>query len=188
MKQKKRTTIEMYPHCYIYKGKRTFLVWRTRKDEPDTFKLDSNNRLVSAKSEQELRNLLGNDSEQLRRSESTTIDLDKFWRALRNLKAGTSSSTKTCTILLDGWNFIEDLLRTVGLTQEIKKLHFPVLNKVYRKLFHGCNLPSITPEGKSYNPIWLQEEISLLRKEIHSIWKKLRESGYIGHSRRVKET
>jgi hypothetical protein len=176
MGKKKYRTIEMYPYCYIYKGKRTCLVWQTKQDEQDSFKLDSNNRLISAKSVQGLEKSLGNESEQLKWSERAVIDFDDFWNALKALRVGKSSSEKTCKILTDGWNFIEDLARTIGLTQEMKRLHSPLLNQVYKKLFYGNNLPAITPEKKSYGPLWLHEEISSFKKEFHSIWEILRKS------------
>lgn len=179
MNTKRRRNIEMYPYCYIYKGKKIFLVWQTKEDDQDTFELDSNNRLILSKSEHGLRDLLGPKSKRVKWSEGAEIDFDHFWDALRRLKVGRSSSTKTCKILLDGWNFIEDLARTIGLTQEMKRLHSPLLNKVYDKLFYGNNLPAVTPEGKSYSPLWLREEIISFRKEFHSIWKILKKSGYI---------
>lgn len=168
-----------YPYCYIYKGKKTFLVWQTKKDEQDSFKLDSNNCLISSETEDELRKLLGNESKHIKWLEGAAIDFDNFWKALKNLKVDRASSEKTCKILLDGWNFIEDLAHTISLTEELKKLRSPLLNKVYEKLFYGNNLPAITPEGKSYSPLWLQEEIFLFRNEFISIWKTLRRLGYI---------
>jgi hypothetical protein len=180
MNTKGHRSIEMYPYCYIYKGRKTFLVWLTKEGDKDTFRLDSNNRLISFRSERGLRDLPGTRSKQLKWSEGVQIDFDHFWNALRRLKVGKSSSAKTCKILLDGWNFIEDMVRTVGLTETTKGLHSPLLKKVYDKLFYGNNLPAVTPESKSYTPLWLREEIVSFRKEFYSIWKMLTKSGYIG--------
>jgi len=154
------------------------LVWETKGDQ-DTFKLDRDNRLISSKSEHGLRSLLGTESKQLKWSEGVEIDFDHFWNALGRLKVGRASSARTCEILLDGWNFIEDLARTLGLTKEMKRLHSPLLSKAYDKLFYGNNLLAVTPEGKSYSPLWLREEIVSFREEFHSIWRILTESGYI---------
>jgi hypothetical protein len=180
MSTKGHRNIEMYPYCYIYKGRKTFLVWQTKEDDRDTFKLDRDNRLISSKSERGLRSLLGTESKRLKWSEGAQIDFDHFWNALRRLKVGRSSSERSCKIQLDGWNFIEDLVRTFGLTETTKGLHSPLLKKVYDKLFYGNNLPAVTPKGKSYTPVWLREEIVSFRKEFHSIWKILTKSGYIG--------
>jgi hypothetical protein len=32
------------------------------------------------------------------------------------------------------------------------------LHDAYQKLFLGCNLPAITPEGKHFDPDWSREE------------------------------
>lgn len=37
---------------------------------------------------------------------------------------------------------------------DTKKL---INDKIYQKLFWGCNLPSVTPENKYYEPIWEKE-------------------------------
>jgi hypothetical protein len=179
MNKKRHRNTEKYPYCYIYKGKKRFLVWQTKEDDQDTFKLDRDNRLISSRSEHGLRSLLGTESKQLKWSEGAEIDFDRFWNALGRLKVGRSSSARTCIILLDGWNFIEDLARTIGLTEEMKRLHSPLLDKVYDKLFYGNNLPAVTPEGKSCSPLWLREEIVSFRKEFHSIWKILTKYRYI---------
>lgn len=34
---------------------------------------------------------------------------------------------------------------------------------VYDKLFRGCNLPSRTPEGEHYMPLWTGAETRLLK-------------------------
>jgi hypothetical protein len=80
---------------------------------------------------------------------------------------------------LDGWNFIEDLLKTIGAKKELRTLRTPLLNKAYDKFFYGVNLPSVTPEGKSYSPLWLAEEILALRREFRTVWHNLRRVGLI---------
>lgn len=171
VKKGKRKNVEMYPYCYIYGGKKVFLIWQTREGAADTFKLDLNGRLISAKSAMSLKVLIGNKSKDVKWSEGCIINFDKFWKALMSLKVGKSSSKMTCKLLLDGWNFIEDLARTFGLTKEIKSLRTPLLSRVYKKLFWGNNLPAVTPIDKSYSPLWEKEEISLFKKEFKLIWK-----------------
>jgi hypothetical protein len=107
-------------------------------------------------------------------AEYSEIDFDKFWLLLKNLKVKRASSIKTCSVLLDGWNFIEDMGRTFNLKKNMKKLRSRLLNKAYKKLFYGCNLQSVTLEGKSYNPLWKQEEISAMHTELRAIWTLFR--------------
>jgi len=112
-------------------------------------------------------------------SEYSEINFDKFWTALKNIRTERASSIKTCSVLLNGWNFLEDMGRTFDLKKDIKKLRSKLLNKTYEKLFYGCNLPSVTPEGKSYSPLWLKEEIASMRAEFRAIWTTFRKQGYI---------
>ncbi len=37
-------------------------------------------------------------------------------------------------------------------------------NKIYDKLFWGCNIPALTPRGKKYIPLWSAREISIINK------------------------
>lgn len=163
-----------YPYAYIHKGKKRILVWQSNEDGHDNFKIDDNNLLISAVTKIELNKLLGTQAENLNWEYYNEINFDKFLNSLKNLKSGTYSKEVTCNTLIEGWNFIEDLAYTLGLDQELDKLNSPTMKKVYNKCFFGNNLPSITPERKSYNPIWREEEIILFRKEIRSIWKKLK--------------
>jgi len=173
--------IEMYPYAYIFENKRTILIWQISKAFPDSFKLGPKGSLISAETEQELKIKLGVEYEKVKWSDGSEIDFDKFWASLRNLRVGRASSPKTCSLLLDGWNFLEDLAQTFKLDQDLEGLRSPLLNKVYDKLLYGSNLPSITPEGKSYSPLWLEDEIYALRKGLKRIWK------LIEHEMRVSE-
>ena len=169
---------EMYPYSYIFDGQKIILIWQTCNDK-DIFKLDSCGRLISANDNKVLKEWLGDEQYKVHWDEGAEINFDKFWTALKNLRVGKSSSPKTCKILLDGWNFIEDLLRTFGLTTEMQRLRSPLLNSVYKKFFHGTNLPPVTPTNKVYSPLWKQDEISELRKETRRIWNYLCESSHI---------
>ncbi len=178
MRKNKCKDIEIYPYVYVYNGKKTILMWQT-SECGDSFRLNSNNNLIEAQSEAKIKKLLRSESKKVHWSESTEMDFDRFWKTLKTLKVGRASSGKTCKILLEGWNFIEDLARTIKRTEELRRLHSPLLNKIYKKLFYGNNLPSITPKGKSYSPFWLKEEISSFKNEFISIWKMFIRFGYI---------
>jgi hypothetical protein len=179
MDKRKAKSYAMYPYCYIYRKKKTFLLWHTSAYKRDGFEVDSNNCLISGKSERELRASLGIESNRVKWSEGAVIDLDRFWSALRHLRVGRPSSTRTCKILLEGWNFIEDLSRSVGLARCTKRLRSPLLNQIYKKLFYGNNLPAITPDGKSYSPLWLRVEISAIRNDVNSILEVLSKTGSV---------
>jgi hypothetical protein len=68
-----------------------------------------------------------------------------------------------CNGVLDGWNTLIDVAESVPFGTEVflqhKRKHFAI----YEKLFYGCNLPKITPEGQEYFPVWCQPEVAAMR-------------------------
>lgn len=171
---------EIYPYSYIYKGRKTVLVWQTSQQWGDCFKLDAKHQLIFSDSEEKLRDLLDVEvAKKVRWSKNVEVNFDRFWSVLKNLRTNRASSKETCELLLNGWNFIEDLLNTFNLDQEKIRLKSLVLNTAYEKLFYGNNLPSITPEGKLYTPIWLREEILAMKNELMVTWGLLENQGYI---------
>jgi len=173
----KKQKLKMYPYGYVYCGKRTVLIWQT--GEMDTFRKTPWNGLLQSQSSTAMKRTLKSNAAKVRWSEYSEMDFDRFWKVLRNLKTGRASSIITCTILLDGWNFIEDMGRTFSLKKDLKRLHSRLLNKAYDKLFYGCNLPAVTPGGKSYSPLWSHEEILSMRAELRKIWRTFRKQRYI---------
>lgn len=169
--------VEMYPYAYIYKSKKTVLIWQT--NGRDTFRWVSPKCLLQASTVMNLKRQLRAEAAQVHWSEHAEIDFDKFWTALESLRANRASSSETCSVLLKGWNFIEDMGRTFNLKKEMKRLRSKLLDKAYEKVFYGCNLPSVTPKGKSYRPLWSTAEIKSLRTEHRAVWQSLRSQGYI---------
>ncbi len=165
----------MYPYGYVYRGKRTVLIWQT--GEGDTFRKTSENGLLQSPTLPGMKKMLRSDKARVHWSEYSEMDCDRFWTALINLKTDRASSIIICTILLNGWNFIEDMCRTFELKKEMKRLRTRLLNKAYHKIFYGTNVLAL--KGKSYNPLWKREEIASLRGEFRTVWMSLRKQGYI---------
>lgn len=170
---------QSYPYTCTYKKKQIILIWQTSDQFGDRFKVDEENKLIFSDSEEKLKELLGITAKEVFWEEGTEIDFNRFWNSLTRLRINQASSKKTCELLLNGWNFIEDVLRTFSLTVELEKLQSPTLNIFYKKLFYGNNLPSITPNGCSYTPWWTSDEIFSVQKEFKHIWSFLRKNGYL---------
>lgn len=70
-----------------------------------------------------------------------------------------TGKTVDCPSFNAAWNLFADVSRSVkgDFDQDQKRT-----KKVYEKLFCGMNLPSVTPEGKEYEPIWTKKEVALL--------------------------
>lgn len=177
MKVKKNTkNKKMYPYSYIYKKERRILVWMSDGDNKDIFMTDSFGNLICTKTRKSLQKILGKDFEKVYWKDSGMMDFDMFWEVLRKLRVDKPISAKTCNIMNDGWNFIEDLLQTFDLDKEQRKLRTPLLQKVYNKFFNGINLPAITPDGMHYSPCCTHTEIRVLRKRLHEVWGTLQKT------------
>ena len=75
-----------------------------------------------------------------------------------------------CSDMLDFWNIISDASKSIGAAFMGDDTDNEIVNQVYSKLFHGCNLPVINTSGKKYIPEWTQTEIDCLA-EILSAYK-----------------
>ena len=63
------------------------------------------------------------------------------------------------------WNLFADVSRSVnGGFDANQKL----TQRIYNKLFWGCNLPSVTPEGEQYHPAWTKRELEIMRNILSS--------------------
>jgi hypothetical protein len=69
-----------------------------------------------------------------------------------------------CSNLLDVWNMLTDIHASRGNTNDLLSHAGQRSQAVYDKLFHGCNLPAVTPEGQWFEPIWSVEECRSLAK------------------------
>jgi hypothetical protein len=80
-----------------------------------------------------------------------------------------------CRAFLSAWNLFTDV--TYSLKCEfIGNQKDKVRNKIYDKLFFGCNLPAITPEGQHYQPEWTQKEKNKLVEIMQEGLKIVREN------------
>ena len=169
--------MKAYPWSYKYGNKEVVLFWVTEPDN-DHFLTSKDGVLLSSSL---LRQMSQSDQKhfEIQWDEIAEFDFNKFWVAINNLRENRASTSTTCNMLLDGWNFIEDIGRTFGLNKLMGKLKSKTMTKAYDKIFYGNNLPGVTPEGKSYNPLWEKEEIATIRKELKSVWNYYIEKGYI---------
>lgn len=86
-----------------------------------------------------------------------SYDLDALDRWLRHPR----KRTVDCAAFLNSWSLFTDVAVSSG--REGFDPKHRASTKVYSKLFFGCNLPSITPPGRHYEPIWRRREIDLMR-------------------------
>jgi hypothetical protein len=67
-----------------------------------------------------------------------------------------------CPRFLDGWNFLADALQGTDDDRRFRDAE-RIAAGVYDTLFWGCNLPSVTPAGKTFAPNWSTVAVEQLR-------------------------
>jgi len=72
----------------------------------------------------------------------------------------------------NAWNFFIDV-RAVGACAAFDRADRKA-TKCYDKLFWGLNLPAMTPEGKSYEPVWQTAETKLMKDVLRAGLDNLR--------------
>ena len=164
----------MYPYYLSLNGKVSILLW-VPTEKGDRFKTLKDGSLFTGQSKQEVVRKLRKESKLIKWNESAEIDINALWKKLNSLRVGRTSSEATCRFLLDAWNFLEDLLKTVALVEILAKSKSAVLKKAYNKIFFGNNLASVTPAGSLYNPLWSKDEIVAIKGYLHLAWSAISE-------------
>lgn len=87
----------------------------------------------------------------------TDFDVVQIW--LEN--GGKIKDYKT---FLDVWNLLADISVSTKGDFDNKK---EVTNDIYDRIFWGCNIPVVTPEGKSFTPTWTKKELKIIRETLN---------------------
>ncbi len=102
------------------------------------------------------------------------MDLDRLFRMLAALRPERSSSTRTCACLLNGWNTLEDMARSIGIPMDgPDPEEQAALGLAYDKLFYGNNLPALTPAGQCYSPLFTARERRAIRRYLRRLWQEI---------------
>lgn len=162
----------VYPYTFIFRESETTLLWETGL-APDRFLLDQDQKIYAAKGVDEVRKNFGTLPFSILWSEAAVLDFDSFWTELDSLNQYQDSSKEVCELLLNGWNFLEDVIRTFRLDDLQTTLLNELLNKSYDKLFRGNNLSAIAPEGSRYHPKWEEGELVSLKASMLHVWNEI---------------
>jgi hypothetical protein len=142
---------------YRLKGEDRYLVWIT--NESESVAVDCDGFIPSSASLADLREYAKLNHCELETAEPILHDLD--WVAL-----WTASPRRRvdCKKALAAWNLFGDVTNSIGDRGAAYKRLDASLNTIYRKLFWGNNLPSMTPEGEHFTPKWTPDEIRSMAK------------------------
>lgn len=162
-----------YVVCLVADGQRRFVLWKDGGSEPDRYvTLPRSSGLAMSNTERGLAKLARRHRLPISEQEPHTVDLDAMRRALAAMRPGKPISQRTARILLECWNALEDMARSLQVPFEGPTSKRET-QAVYDKLFYGNNLPSITPADLRYQPLFTDRERSLLRSVLRRAWREI---------------
>ena len=136
-----------------------YLVWYT--DETDGYVLDTQRSIPSFQTQEAAVAFANSMGLTIVEEEPQLQNLDAAEAWIKNKRFRTVD----CVALLEAWNLLADISTSVGGKFDPDK---KVTNKIYDKLFYGNNLPPVTPDGRSYHPIWSRKERAIIREVLES--------------------
>lgn len=139
-------------------GADTFVVWY--QDERDGFVRRPDGKLIRARSLEGLIFVAAELGLSLVPDEPAKYDFDR----LREWCLNATGAGVNCPEFLNAWNFFDDLawLHDDGESDYAKLSRSA--EQSYDKLFWGNNLPSMTPPGERFTPVWSAEELEYIRR------------------------
>jgi len=150
---------EYYTYSFRYSGRDEYLIWYS--NDCDGVHLDSGGRVPTFVSLDQLMSYAKvQDLSPAIEGDPVPLDLDSVERFTRD----SSSLLVDCNEILNAWNLFGDFARSLGATGSHFIDHDQAADGLYDKIFHGCNLPAMTPEGQEFQPIWSASEIRLIQE------------------------
>ncbi|MES2282080.1 MAG: hypothetical protein V4542_11760 [Pseudomonadota bacterium] len=133
---------------FAYMHHRFYLLWKDGGADPDRYaKSPRSSRILSASTKHELLVLADANGFAVATQATQVIDLDLVFRSLRNLRPSKPLSQRECELLLECWNALEDLARTLKVGFFPARADRGDANAVCRKLFKGNNVPAVSPSA-----------------------------------------
>jgi len=140
---------------YRIYGTDAFLLWYT--DDQDGVVVDDAGRVLSFSDLNTLQRWARLHGWEASIDGLILYDLD----AIRQWIEHPSRETIDCGLVLDTWNLFTDVRVSIGQPNTLRD--DPENDDIYDKLFFGNNLPSMTPPGEHYIPLWSAEEAERLK-------------------------
>lgn len=157
----------LYPFSVESQGRHIILIWFS-DDSGDRFLKDGNDLLAGA-TKDSINQKLEKRARFVEWPALAILNIDELFDSLEEVSHSHISDEIQNSLFLNGWNFFEDLVRTFSLEGDFLEYRAPCLDKVYDKIFWGCNLPAVTPAGKSYSPLWTNEEVECWKRYMNEL-------------------
>lgn len=159
------TTEVAYPVCWVLADGERHLLWRNGGAKPDEYvRARQSHNILVARSVRGLSRAARSSGFELSEEKPQVIDLRVIRTVLRSIRPGRPLSKRSASVLLEAWNALEDLERSIGQPfMTSKAFRKEAIDAVYEKLFFGLNLPPVTPAGCCYHPVLSEYERAALR-------------------------
>ena len=156
-----------YVYWYRLYREESFLIWFST-DDKDGFVFDQNGLIPSFKVIEELQEFAAEKQISVDAESPNLLDLD----IVNSWVNETSNEIGNYDSLLEAWNLFDDISISANGSFDADK---ELTNNICNKIFSGCNLPAMTPEGKSFTPSWTKKELKILRETLKSGFQLFKE-------------
>lgn len=158
---------EYYIYWYQLDNKKAYLIWFST-DEKDGFWVGKDPFIPSFTSIENLQNYAKGKQIVVNTENPIFFDLD----LIENWLKESSDKIEDYNPFLDAWNLFDDIsISTNGDFDKDRTL----TNGIYDRVFWGCNIPAMTPEGESFTPTWTKIELKIIRDTLKSGFQMFRE-------------
>lgn len=159
---------EYYILWYRLDYKDSYFIWFTTEKDDGVFK-DENNLVPSFSNIKDLQNYAKLNKVTIIDEEPLLFNLDIVINWLNE----TNHKIEDYNPFLNTWNLFEDISRSTN-GNFAKDRHY----EIYERIFWGCNISAVTPEGESFTPTWTEDELKTIRKTLTLGFQMFREKRY----------
>jgi hypothetical protein len=158
---------EYYILWYRLDKKDSYLIWFSTEEDDGVF-IDKSNFVPGFSNIQDLQNYCEQKKIVIKTEELLLHDLD----IVKNWLSYTKDKIEDYNPLLVAWNLFDDFSNSIkGDFDKDRDL----TNNIYNKIFWGCNIPAMTPEGESFTPSWTKKELKIIRETLNFGFQMFRE-------------
>lgn len=158
---------QYYAYGYKFDSSKRFLIWYS--DEKDGVFTDTSGMIPSFQTVAEAADFSIKQEIEVDLESPAILDLDKIINWMNAEYDGQMDRN----LFFEAWNLFDDISRSTDGNFDSDK---EKTNKIFDKLFWGCNLPSMTPEGEHYQPEWDAEEFDTVFEIMRSGLNMFRKS------------
>lgn len=163
-----------YVVCIVSSKIKYFLLWKDGgNNQTDVYILDPDNRLLLSKTSAGILEKAAMLGLTVSSQEPDIVDMDKMWEIISKIYPSRTISRESCKIILDNWNAIEDIIKSLNLTLSgFPKLHLRIIQDAYEKIFVGCDVLDILPAKQKNRTVLSVNEIKYTKRFLRLIWRK----------------